>query len=107
MRDYWKNELYPGLGGMGEVKRSDGGEERGRMMVLGSVPSTALIWRDLTNIFVYVFSANYTLPEESKKADPEKEGDKDEISPFKEIIFTELQREEAATIVAEYNKVCI
>merc|ERR1719440_1265705 len=48
--------------------------------------------------------ANYTLPEESKKADPEKEGDKDEISPFKEIIFTELQREEAATIVAEYNK---
>ena len=39
--------------------------------------------------------------------DPEKEGDKDEISPFKEIIFTELQREEAATIVAEYNKVCI
>ena len=55
---------------------------------------------------MYVFSANYTLPEESKKADPEKEGDKDEISPFKEIIFTELQREEAATIVAEYNKVC-
>lgn len=53
-----------------------------------------------------MFSANYTLPEESKKADPEKEGDKDEISPFKEIIFTELQREEAATIVAEYNKVC-
>ena len=75
-------------------------------MVLGSVPSTTLIWRDLTNIFLYVFSANYTLPEESKKADPEKEGDKDEISPFKEIIFTELQREEAATIVAEYNKVC-
>ena len=82
------------------------GEERGRMMVLGPVPSTTMIWRDLTNIFVYVFSANYTLPEESKKADPEKEGDKDEISPFKEIIFTELQREEAATIVAEYNKVC-
>ena len=91
---------------MGEEKREDGGEERGRMMVLGSVPSTTMIWRDLTNIFVYVFSANYTLPEESKKADPEKEGDKDEISPFKEIIFTELQREEAATIVAEYNKVC-
>ena len=40
-----------------------------------------------------MFSANYTLPEEGEE------------SPFKEIIFTELQREEAAKIIAEYNKV--
>ena len=38
-----KNELYPGLGGMGEEKKGGWGEERGRMMVLGSVPSTTLI----------------------------------------------------------------
>merc|ERR1719220_489899 len=60
--------------------------------------------KDVPDNAVMEMKANYTLPEESKKADPEKEGDKDEISPFKEIIFTELQREEAATIVAEYNK---
>ena len=42
-----------------------------------------------------MFSANYTLPEEGEE------------SPFKEIIFTELQREEAAKIVEEYNKVSV
>ena len=51
-----------------------------------------------------MLSANFTLPEESKEA---KEGEEAEKSPFKEIIFTELQREEAAKIVEEYNKVCV
>ena len=41
-----------------------------------------------------VLLANFTLPEES--------GDG---GMFKEIIFTDLQREEAAKLVAEYNKV--
>ena len=49
-----------------------------------------------------VISANFTLPEETKEG---KDGEEGEKSPFKEIIFTELQREEAAKIVAEYNKV--
>ena len=49
-----------------------------------------------------IISANFTLPEESKEG---KDGEEGEKSPFKEIIFTELQREEAAKIVAEYNKV--
>ena len=83
---------------MGGGKREDDGF---RFCSFNNFDLTRFNWYTL-----YVFSANYTLPEESKKADPEKEGDKDEISPFKEIIFTELQREEAATIVAEYNKVC-
>ena len=43
------------------------------------------------------FLANFTLPEEPKEG---------EESVFKEIVFTELQREEATKVVAEYNKVC-
>ena len=39
------------------------------------------------------FLANFTLPEEGEE------------SVFKEIVFTDLQREEAAKVVAEYNKV--
>merc|ERR1711976_385285 len=45
--------------------------------------------------------ANFTLLEETKEG---KAGEADQKSPFKEIIFTDLQREEAAKIVAEYNK---
>jgi len=41
-------------------------------------------------------TTNFTLPEESKE---------DNVSMFKEIIFTDLQREEATKLVAEYNKV--
>lgn len=41
------------------------------------------------------FLANFALPEEG------------EDSPFKEIIFTELAREEAAKLVADYNKVIL
>ena len=40
--------------------------------------------------------ANFTLPAESKEG---------EESPFKEITFTELEREEAAKLVEKYNKV--
>merc|ERR1719411_71479 len=39
--------------------------------------------------------ANFTLPAESKEG---------EESPFKEITFTELEREEAAKLVEKYNK---
>merc|ERR1711988_1975652 len=51
--------------------------------------------KDVPDNAVMEMKANFTLPEESKEG---------EESPFKEIIFTELQREEAAKIVEEYNK---
>merc|ERR1712088_435690 len=57
--------------------------------------------KDVPDNAVMEMKANFTLPEESKEGKDGKEG---EESPFKEIIFTELQREEAAKIVAEYNK---
>ena len=51
---------------------------------------------DLDTNWMLHFLANFTLPEEGEE------------SVFKEIIFTELQREEATKLVAEYNKVrCI
>ncbi len=40
-----------------------------------------------------VIAANFTLPLEG------------EDSPFKEITFIDLQREEATTLVEKYNKV--
>merc|ERR1719507_2909844 len=45
--------------------------------------------------------ANFTLPPDSKES---KEGEEGEKSPFKEITFTELEREEAAKLVEKYNK---
>jgi len=51
--------------------------------------------KDVPDNAVMEMKANFTLPEESKEDSP---------SMFKEIIFTDLQREEAAKIVAEYNK---
>jgi len=51
--------------------------------------------KDVPDNAVMEMKANYTLPEESKEGEP---------SPFKEIIFTELDREEASKIVTEYNK---
>jgi len=57
--------------------------------------------KDVPDNAVMEMKANFTLPEETKEG---KDGEEGEKSPFKEIIFTELQREEAAKIVAEYNK---
>merc|ERR1740124_1950986 len=57
--------------------------------------------KDVPDNAVMEMKANFTLPEESKEDEGEEKGEK---SPFKEIIFTELQREEAAKIVEEYNK---
>merc|ERR1712088_237526 len=57
--------------------------------------------KDVPDNAVMEMKANFTLPEETKEG---KEGEEGEKSPFKEIIFTELQREEAAKIVEEYNK---
>ena len=46
-------------------------------------------------LFVSPLIANYTIPSEA------------EDSPFKEIIFTDLNREEATKLVESYNKVRI
>ena len=48
------------------------------------------------SIFLSNPTANFGLPAESKEG---------EESPFKEIIFVELQREEAAKLIEGYNKV--
>ena len=48
------------------------------------------------SIFLSTPTANFGLPAESKEG---------EESPFKEIIFVELQREEAAKLIEGYNKV--
>ena len=45
------------------------------------------------------FAANFALPQ------AEAEGEETPTPLFKEIIFTELDREEAAKVVEEYNKV--
>ena len=54
-----------------------------------------LVWK-CVQIF---FAANFALPQ------AEAEGEETPLPLFKEIIFTELDREEAAKVVEEYNKV--
>ena len=65
-------------------------------MGLLSFASLQLFFRFL-NFELKLFSANFALPDNDVEAD--------ETPLFKEIIFTELDREEAAKLVEEYNKV--
>ena len=51
----------------------------------------------IPNLFLYyIFLANFALPAE---------GTEEAASPFKEILFTDLEREEAAKLIETYNKV--
>jgi len=65
--------------------------------ILNLFSCLVFVWSE--NVLKYFFAANFALPQ------AEAEGEETPLPLFKEIIFTELDREEAAKVVEEYNKV--